>query len=273
MGPRRAKNEGTIQDAKHWMQQQLDHGLATGSDLVCFGAHDVRTAAESGAVAVLLIHSDECGSHMHETVWTHGGQIVRASHDPNVEGLGMAALLRFSFHMVEPTHEETVFVAEGNNESSQPQLDDAALPMAQRSLTFFAPAGAPVEPTESVPAMSAELELLSAMFSEERKMRMLEPYDGSHFLLHVDATSDTSNGYLILEVIVPQAYPEEALPLTTVPFGQLGDGRVLSHEETTAAAASCCASVTVENLGEPMMFCIYEAAREWLRAEADSAGE
>jgi len=261
----------TVPDAKDWMLQQVDRYLSVGSEFVCFGDLDVSKAARSGAVSVLLI--GQCVElngvcvDPHETVWAHGGQVVR-SHHQQVNGLGMVALLRFPFSVVEGSddvdNEDMAAPDAQRTEERGREAMQAAMPLPARSLSFFAPAGAPVAPTDSVPAISAELELLSAMFADERRMRMMEPFDGSHFLLHVDTHSGDANCYLILEIIVPDAYPAEASLLVTIIFGQVSNGEVLCRAETEAAAASCCASMTPDRFGEPMVFAMYEAAREWL---------
>lgn len=136
-------------------------------------------------------------------------------------------------------------------------------PLPQRTLTHFAPADAPVEPVEPAPSSCAdELELLHAMLGGERKVRMLEPYDGTRFVLHVEAAGDPAAGYLILDFALPAAYPDEQ-PLVTSPYGQVGS-RELSVDEAAAAANYCRASVSDDALSGPVLYSMYDAAREWL---------
>ena len=87
----------------------------------------------------------------------------------------------------ESDENETAAVQEQEETGSSSELPSP--PGVQRTLTFFAPCDAPVQPIgDATPAGAAdELELLVAMFGEDRKLRMCEPFDGSHLLLQCDA--------------------------------------------------------------------------------------
>ena len=261
------------QPPDEWMLRKLQHAVATGSDYLAYGRDDLNTAASTGAIAVLLIGADIwlSGSATHgadeivvSKVRAHGGRVVRA-HTPNKEldMLGACALLRF------PLPEITDVESEGGTGEEVPSAASAP-PAIKRTLTYFAPWGAPVAPIGPVPpAVADEIELLSAMFGDEKKLRMAgEPYDGTHLLLQVDSVEHTAC-YLILELVLPPAYPAAAPPLVSAPFGTL-NGRRLTSEET-AACAAWCLEHAAEEKGAPVLYSLYEAAREWLTTTAAAA--
>ena len=259
------------------MLKKLQHAVATGSELLAYGRDDLNFAASSGAIAVLLISSDAwlAGDASHgadeclvSRVRANGGRVVRA-FGPNYEldMLGACALLRFPIPLLE---------IESDAEQTGVALvvPPSAPPAIKRTLTYFAPFGAPVTPIGPVPsAVADELELLTAMFSEERKLRMAgEPFDGTHLLLQVDSVEHTtlcSTCYLILELTLPPTYPAEP-PCVSAPFGVLPNGRALTSEETTACAARCLEHAAGEEAA-PVLYSMYEAAKEWLTATAAAA--
>lgn len=244
------------------MLDQLQRHVATGSDSIAYGPAELQKAAASGAIKVLLTRT-ACDASLTSIVAAHGGLIVpvRDGASEALDMLQTVALLHYPFSTIDTEEEEECSC------SSEPSPCDEPgkllpLPLPCRTLTHYAPSDAPCEPLVEPAASSAkeELELLAAMFGSDRKLRMLAPFDGSRFLLHVDAgDASEATGYLILEFSLPDAYPA-APPVVTAPFGSAGN-RVLSEVETAAAAASCCAEVGV---GAPMLFAMYDAAREWL---------
>jgi hypothetical protein len=173
-----------------------------------------------------------------------------------IDLLCFAALLRFALTDAEEDSEAS---GDDSSETPTPLLP----PLPRRTFTYFAP-GAPVEPIHPAASVADELLLLTSMFAEERKLRMIEA-DGTHFLIHVEDASEPGT-YLVLEFALPEAYPD-SIPVVTAPFGQLSN-RVLSEAEAAAAAESCCASVADDDLGGPMLYSMYDAAR--LRASSNT---
>ena len=250
------------------MIRRLGHQAATGGEHICYGSTESLKAAKHGAVQVLLVKAGEEDNHAHiiATTFLHGGRVARVA-SKEVDELGCIALLVYEWCILD-IDESVETTAPPHTEAGSTSLTP---PLPMRTLTFFASAEAPVEPTvpTPTPTLQDELELLLAMFGDERRVRQLAPYDGTHFLLHVADTCQSTDDYLILEFHLPQQYPN-ALPLVTAPFGQLAS-RVLTDEEATAAAASCCARVGEDNLGGPVIFSMYDAAREWLLDAAAAA--
>merc|ERR1712167_348392 len=254
-----------------WMIEKLQSAFAAASDLLCYGHHDLKSAAFAGAIDVLLIGGEAWLTGNEDEgvvclVKKHGGRVVRAA-GPNYEldMLGVCALLRFPMPE-ESDDNETAVVQQQQEETGSSSLLPA--PPVRRTLTFFAPCGAPVHPVDPIPSGAAdELALLSAMFGEDRKLRMCEPFDGSHFLLQVEAMEHDAC-YVIIEVIIPPCYPE-ACPAVTVPYGVLPSGQTLSSEQMEVCARECldaAAVLAVESAPEsaPALYPIYVVARDWL---------
>ena len=256
------------------MIEKLQYAFATASELLCYGRQDLKNAAMAGAVDTLLISGDAWLTSVEdETVVLtkrHGGRVVRAcSPHYELDLLGVCALLRFPMREESDEHEiKAVEEQEAASSSSEPTCACSPPPSVRRTLTFFAPCDALVHPTEGPnPAGAAdELQLLTAMFGEDRKLRMCRP-DGSHLLLQVDAVEHDAC-YVILEVILPPCYPEES-PIVTAPYGVLPSGRTLSSLQMEACAKQCldCAGALTDE-SAPALYSMYEAAREWLSTTA-----
>jgi len=267
-------------EAAEWMLTRLQHDVAIASGRMCYGAADLREAASCGAVQVLLLgrHVAVFDDALHEEVWRHGGRVIQVRHDnQELDMLGTCALLLFAIDDAELDADDTV--EKSPSAKRQKSWGESSLAMAlpttstasflegpptpQRTLTDVATPGAPVELIAEAPSSSLadEMALLHAMF-DRKFLRQLAPFNGTHFLLLVEDTCDDDTpAWLILEFALPVSYPE-APPIVTAPFGQVGT-RVLSDDEAAAAAASCSASVEGE-LGEPVLYSMYDAARAWL---------
>jgi hypothetical protein len=271
----RMSRRGKEQKPDLWMIDKLQYAYATASDLLCYGQQELKSAAIAGAIDTLLIGGDAWLTGTEDDgvvslVRCHGGRIVRA-YGPNeaLDLLGVCALLRFP--MPEQSDEnETAAVQEQEETGSSVELPSP--PSVARTLTFFSPCGAPVHPIgDAIPAGAAdELELLVAMFGADRKLRMCEPFDGSHFLLQCDAIEHDAS-YVILEIILPSCYPE-CSPLITAPYGVLPGGRTFTSEQMEACAKQCldCARELADD-STPALCPIFDAARDWLAATADAA--
>ena len=258
-----------------WMIHKLQYAFTMASDLLCYGRDDLKSAAVAGAIDTLLISGDAWLTGTEDNgvvslVKRHGGRVVRAC-GPNeaLDLLGVCALLRFP--MPEESDEnETAAVQEQEETGSSSELPSP--PGVQRTLTFFAPCDAPVQPIgDATPAGAAdELELLVAMFGEDRKLRMCEPFDGSHLLLQCDAIEHNAC-HVILEIILPSCYPESPL-LITAPYGVLPGGLTLTSEQMEACAKQCldCAQELAKD-SAPALCSIFDAARDWLASTADAA--
>ena len=63
--------------ANAWLLLKLQHAVASGSDSLAYGSHDLAKAATCGAVAALLIRGDvSCDKHLTSTVHEHGGSVA-----------------------------------------------------------------------------------------------------------------------------------------------------------------------------------------------------
>ena len=246
--------------APTWMIERLQHQVAT-NDLIAYGNAELLLAAESGAVEALLIGEHEtCDDTIVASVRQHGGNVIYLqAPNKELDMLKAVALLRFSLCIVDD-HEAGNLSRQASNSK-----EELTPPKPSRTLTYYAPTDAPVQPASPSDTIADELDLLISMFAEERKLRMLSQ-DGTRFLLHVDAGEPSS--YLILEFALPASYPE-CPPVVTAPFGQL-DHHVLSVDEAAEAAASACAVVDADP-GSPVLYSIYDAAREWISSAAAAA--
>lgn len=263
--------------AAPWMLETLAHHVAVGSSRLAYGVTELHSAANQGSVSVLLVGdrhlaanrkqlTSEC-QELSEMVLAHGGRVIVVPGECHeLEMLGVAALCRHDLFEVDEYSQSSSPPAKKQKSWGEASLA-AALPSVSppsplRTLTDVAGPSAPVEPIDETPSASLadELSLLNSMFGGERKyLRQLAPFDGSHFVLFVEC--ETASAWLILEFAVPSAYPDVP-PVVTAPYGQVGE-RALSVDETAAAAASCCASVADE-LGGPVIYSVYDAARVWL---------
>ena len=261
--PANSAHTGTIlpDAADDWMLLELQRAMAVVADTLAYGNLEISAAAEAGAIRILFVDhtSSESSRDLQRCirrVIEKGGKVVRAQN--HIQGLSAVALLRFPLSDVALDS-----LVDDQSTTSAAVPSHSTPPTVERTLTFFAPVDAPVDPIEPVPPeVEPELALLGAMFAGERKLRQCAPFDGTHLLLQVDSGGLESECYLVLELILPPTYPA-SVPTVATLFGRLPNGRALSDNEMAACTAACLAHVA-SDAGDPVLYSLYEAAREWL---------
>eukprot|EP00966_Prymnesium_polylepis_P033558 779904-Prymnesium_polylepis.2 len=234
MGQRRTKNTkshpGKMGDDN--ITDEVSRGLDTFKErlrlrpeMVEYGSRSIITnMAVQGNISALfvcrsLVEDSFALSSLREYINAYGGKVhvVPPAHPILTDVCGLAALLRYPNELVDLEQENTASGQEASETASEP-----AAPCVARTLSRWAPSECDLASQSSSLSTEAidELELLSAMFAADRKMRLLTE-DGSSLLLLVDSQADTAS-WCVLDITLSPAYPHNGeAPTVRVPFGSV----------------------------------------------------
>ena len=123
------------------MIERLQHQVAT-NDLIAYGNAELLLAAESGAVEALLIGEHEtCDETIVASVRQHGGNVIYLqAPNKELDMLKAVALLRFSLCIIDE------YEADNLSRQASNSKEELTPPKPSRTLTYYAPTDAPVQP-------------------------------------------------------------------------------------------------------------------------------